>query len=54
MKHMKHLLAAMISVACSRLRYNNQGRKFNNGFWNDIKYLAIYLERCDNPYRPLK
>ena len=53
MKHIKHLLASMISVIFNHVCYSGQSRKDKHGFWNDIRDHAIYFERRGNPYRPL-
>jgi len=54
MKHIKHLLAAMLSVTYYHLQYSDQDRKDKHGFWNDIQDQAIYFQRRSNPYRPLE
>ena len=53
-KHIKHLLAAMLSLIYNYSQYNIQSRKDKRGFWNDIRNQAIYFQRRSNPYRPLK
>ena len=54
MKHLKNMLAAMISVTYYNLQYSDQSREDKHGFWNDIRNQAIYFQRRSNPYRPLE
>ncbi len=54
MKHIKHLLVAMISVTYNYLRHIDNSRKDKYGFWSAIRDQVIYFERRGNPYRPLE